>query len=132
MFLGLGVESKGREREGQEGRATPAGSRCFGSAVGSGEDSVVPEGRLATIAGTGGRCLTTLTYRHHTRAVLSSCCSVSSLGGKSPPCRPLLLLPRSVKDDAALYCTAQPADVTGSGKHQQPDHMLAQSVMQTG
>lgn len=55
MFLGLGVESRGKKREGPEGSATQASSRSFG-----GEDlSVLPEGHWPPL-------LETLTYRHRT------------------------------------------------------------------
>lgn len=130
MFLGLGAESRGRGGRGRRAELAEQAACCFGSAV-SREDFSRASGCLATIAGDRRALPRSRTYQHRTRTVPSGCCAFSSLGGKSPPCRSPAP-PRSLRGDAALHCTAQPADVTGSGEHQQPDHMLAQSVMQTG
>ena len=130
-FWVWGWRAEGGKGRGRRAELHKQAVCCFGFAVSRGLQSCL-RAAWPPLLETGGRCLATLTSRHCTRTVPSSCCALFSLGGKSPPCRPLLLLPRSVRDDAALYCTAQPADVTGSGEHQQPDHMLAQSVMQTG
>lgn len=121
MFLGLGVESRGKKREGQEGSATQASSRSFGS-----EDLSLARGPLATIAGDAD-----LRAPHHTRrfqgAVVLSVPREASL---------LPVVPSCSSPFCEGWCRsllhAQPADVTGSGKHQQPGHMLAQPVMQTG
>lgn len=51
MFLGLGVESRGREREGQEGSATSQRAQLWLCCRQAARTSVLPQGHQATIAG---------------------------------------------------------------------------------
>lgn len=121
MLLGLGVESRGKKWEGQEGSSYTSQQSPLSS-----EDLSLARGPLATIAGDPD-----LPAPHHTRrfqvAVVLSFLWEASL---------LPAVPCSSPFCEGWCCSllhAQPADVTGSsGKHQQPGHMLAQPVMQTG
>lgn len=103
MFGDLGWRAEG-EREWQEGRTVQASNpHCFAFSFAiSRVDFSCAKGSPGHVAETGGRALPynpELTILH--RTIPSSSRSLS-LGGKSPP-SPLLLLPRSVRDDAVLH-----------------------------
>lgn len=69
MFLGLGVESRGREREGQEGSATSQQAQlwlCCGQAGGRRGPQSCLRATGPPLLETGGRRLAALTYRRRT------------------------------------------------------------------
>lgn len=106
MFLGLGVESRGRQWEGQEGSTTQASSCSFGSAVSSSTDLSPASGPPGHHCWRRRAAAATPTHRHHTRlfrvAVVLSFPWEASLLPVVPPAPPC-----SVRGDAALCCAAQ-------------------------